>query len=227
MPLRRMARRINEGSTLAELTRIVTDESASFFDSVSVSIEMLGADGRPTCAADSCDWLPPEDVAAYGRFAYRRDPLLTRLIETHFPATGDRDGRRPWTLIAPIVGGGDLAGAIRLFRDRRYPRSLLTDAAVVSAHLSATVARLGLGGATLPRLTARQAEVAELTRAGYTNREMADALGISVHAIKKHLLHLYERLHVSNRTELAALIAQHGAGLDDGARHRIRVTSFR
>jgi DNA-binding CsgD family transcriptional regulator len=221
-----MARRMNDGTTLAELTRIVTDESRPLFDSHSASIELLGRDGRPEHAADSCDWLPSAALAAYGRSAYRRDPLLAHVVETHMPATGG-EGRGPFcSLIAPIVGGGALTGALRLFRSPRYPRSILPDISVISAHLSAIAARLGLGGAPMPRLTIRQTHVADLTRAGYGNREIGDALGISVHAVKKHLAHLFDRLHVSNRTELAALVARHGPRHDDGARHHIRVTSF-
>jgi DNA-binding CsgD family transcriptional regulator len=225
MPLRTMARRVDEGSTLAELTRIVTDEAARIFETDSAAIELLSGDGRPRCSADSCDWIDSEELAAYGRSAYRRDPLLARLFETHAPAAG-RDGRRPWTLIAPIVGGGALAGALRLFRRRRYPCSVVADVWVVAAHLSATMARLGVGGAPFPQLTVRQAQVAELAGAGYSNREIAAALGFTVHAVKKHLGHLFERLHVSNRTELAALVARRGGGLDDGASHRIRIMPF-
>ena len=229
MPLRRMGRRIHEGSTLAELVRIITDEAAGLFGTAGAWLELSGPDGRPRCAADSCDWMSDDAVRTYGGFAYRTDPLLARVLETHAPA-GLQDvmsspiSQGPWSAIGPVVGGGTLAGALRLFRPARFPRRLIADLWVVSAHLSVTIARLDLAGPPRPRLTPRQAQVAELTRAGYTNREMSDALGISVPAIKKHLAHLYERLEVSNRTELAARTA-HLSSRDDAA-PGIRVTRF-
>jgi DNA-binding CsgD family transcriptional regulator len=243
MTLRAMTRRIGEGSTLAELARLVTDESRALFDADSAAIE-LHVGGAPHCVADSCPWVDDADLAAYGRFAHRHDPLLARLLATHRAAVvqevvpnlvayrriaeetlGHALPRLPWASIAPLVGCGDLAGAVRIFRDRRFPRSLLADLAVVSAHLSTTCVRLGLDRPPLPRLTARQAQVAALARAGYTNHEMSDELGISLAAVKKHLAQLFDRLAVTNRAELAALTARQEAGPEDGARHRIRITS--
>ena len=56
-------------------------------------------------------------------------------------------------------------------------------------------------------LTLRQYEVTILVTRGCTNREIGSMLGISSHAVKKHVSRLLEVLHVSNRTELAAIAA--------------------
>jgi DNA-binding CsgD family transcriptional regulator len=52
-------------------------------------------------------------------------------------------------------------------------------------------------------LTATEARVAELTGAGQTNREVADALFMSVRTVESHLAHIYRKLEVRSRTELA------------------------
>ena len=52
-------------------------------------------------------------------------------------------------------------------------------------------------------LTETERRVAELAGAGQTNREIADALFISVHTVEAHLTRVYRRLGVQSRTELA------------------------
>jgi DNA-binding CsgD family transcriptional regulator len=59
--------------------------------------------------------------------------------------------------------------------------------------------------ASLPiqRLTARELEVLRRTAAGGTNADVADELGVSVHAVKFHLASIFRKLNVHNRTEAA------------------------
>jgi DNA-binding CsgD family transcriptional regulator len=54
-------------------------------------------------------------------------------------------------------------------------------------------------------LTETERRVAELAASGQTNREIADALFISVHTVEAHLTRVYRRLGVQSRTELARL----------------------
>ena len=44
----------------------------------------------------------------------------------------------------------------------------------------------------------------ELATHGLTNRQVAERLGISVHAVKFHLAGIYRKLEVANRTEATA-----------------------
>ncbi|PXX49181.1 helix-turn-helix transcriptional regulator [Aquitalea magnusonii] len=61
-------------------------------------------------------------------------------------------------------------------------------------------------------LTGREAEIARLLCAGACNKSMARALDIGLATVKTHLLHLFRKFAVSNRTELAcALFAQQQA----------------
>jgi DNA-binding CsgD family transcriptional regulator len=50
-------------------------------------------------------------------------------------------------------------------------------------------------------LSSRELQVLEMVSLGLRNAEIADRLGISVHAIKFHLAAVYRKLGVSNRTE--------------------------
>lgn len=67
--------------------------------------------------------------------------------------------------------------------------------------------RRGAAGAPL---TAREEEVARLVAAGATNREVASTLFVSPKTIERHLVNLFRKLEVRNRTELAARLAEVG-----------------
>ncbi len=72
----------------------------------------------------------------------------------------------------------------------------------------------GAGAGALPEpLSAREQEVLKLIAAGLTNREIAEALGISPETVKKHTGSIYGKLGVRGRTE-AALRARHLDVLD-------------
>jgi DNA-binding CsgD family transcriptional regulator len=71
-------------------------------------------------------------------------------------------------------------------------------------------------------LTRREAEVARLVAAGYSNPEIADLLCVSRYTVEDHLKHLYEKLEVKSRSELVSRLffdqylprTQAGLGLD-------------
>ncbi|RUU27883.1 response regulator transcription factor [Mesorhizobium sp. M6A.T.Ce.TU.016.01.1.1] len=54
-----------------------------------------------------------------------------------------------------------------------------------------------------PRLTGREAEVASLVVRGFRNKNIAEQLHVSEGTVKMHLHHVYEKLHLSSRAELA------------------------
>ncbi len=60
-------------------------------------------------------------------------------------------------------------------------------------------------------LTDREREVLELVMHGHANKAIADRLGVTNAAVKWHLQHIYEKLHVHSRTE-AALKFKQGQG---------------
>jgi DNA-binding NarL/FixJ family response regulator len=50
-------------------------------------------------------------------------------------------------------------------------------------------------------LSARERELLELLAQGFSNKEIAERLGIAYQTVKVHLKHIYEKLHVRSRTE--------------------------
>jgi DNA-binding CsgD family transcriptional regulator len=57
-------------------------------------------------------------------------------------------------------------------------------------------------------LTAREREVIELLCCGRTNREIGDCLRISLATVKTHLLHIFEKLGVENRSAVVAMMSR-------------------
>ena len=55
-----------------------------------------------------------------------------------------------------------------------------------------------------PILTVRQVELMRLVAAGYTNAEIAVALYLSPHTVRKHLENIFDRLGVTSRTAAVA-----------------------
>ena len=60
------------------------------------------------------------------------------------------------------------------------------------------------------RLTQRQREVIRLIARGYTYREAAGTLGISVKTLEKHMTSIFDKLGVASRHELSALAYESG-----------------
>jgi DNA-binding NarL/FixJ family response regulator len=54
-------------------------------------------------------------------------------------------------------------------------------------------------------LSNREREVLHLVSGGWTNSEIGESLGLSVHAVKFHLASVYRKLGVANRTEAAVV----------------------
>lgn len=50
-------------------------------------------------------------------------------------------------------------------------------------------------------LSSREQEILGLLSQGFSNKEIADKLGIAYQTVKVHLKHIYEKLHVRSRTE--------------------------
>ncbi len=60
---------------------------------------------------------------------------------------------------------------------------------------------------TPPLLTSREQEVARLAGRGMSNQAIADRLVVSVRTVETHLSHIYDKLGISGRTELARTLA--------------------
>lgn len=60
------------------------------------------------------------------------------------------------------------------------------------------------------RLTSREREIVAMVADGSSNRELASRLGLAEDTVKHHVSNIFDKLGVSNRTELAAYAASHG-----------------
>ncbi len=71
----------------------------------------------------------------------------------------------------------------------------------------AELRRVGLRPPAPLALTPTEEQVAHLVAAGHSNREVADALFVSVHTVEANLSRIYRKLGVRSRTELSHILA--------------------
>jgi DNA-binding CsgD family transcriptional regulator len=102
--------------------------------------------------------------------------------------------------------------ALRLAIDRfdRLGAHAWTDRARVELRASGANPRRRHSGAGHDQLTAHELQVALIVANGASNREAAAALFLSPKTIEFHLAHVYRKLGVRTRTQLAALAARRG-----------------
>lgn len=107
------------------------------------------------------------------------------------------------------------AGADGYLLKRTEPEALraaLLDVVQGGAPMSSVIARLVVasfrsksrGLAETIRLSVREEEILLLLTRGFTNKEIADRLGLSTETVRSHLKHIYEKLHVRSRAEAVA-----------------------
>ena len=63
------------------------------------------------------------------------------------------------------------------------------------------------GRAALAALTRREQEVALMAARGTSKRAMSEQLGVSIRTVGNHINHVYGKLGISTREELAALLS--------------------
>jgi len=95
---------------------------------------------------------------------------------------------------------GKLLEAIRELYQGGAPMSSQIARKVVAAFQKNTTPA-STGGNDLATLSNREKEILELLSRGLMYKEIAAALFISQETVRKHVYHIYEKLHVSNRVE--------------------------
>ena len=106
------------------------------------------------------------------------------------------------------------AGASGYLLKRSSPTEILAaiaDVAVGGAPMSSQIARQVVASFQLPTpslepagepLSERETEVLGYITKGYSGKEIADKMHVSINTVKTHLKHIYQKLHVRSRTEI-------------------------
>ncbi len=157
------------------------------------------------------------------------DPVRRRGLETMLHAAGhilvdetpdvvlcdiDHDTASPPEAEAPVVALTDRlrlseppAGVLpRTVGAAQLDLALRAVAAGLLVRWPGTASPEGFGAARddYPLLTPREAEILTLVGQGMSNKEVARALGISVHTVKFHLEALFNKLEATSRAEAVA-----------------------
>ena len=72
-------------------------------------------------------------------------------------------------------------------------------------------------------LSKRELDVIRGVAEGRTNREIATHLKLSEHTVKNYLFHVFEKLGVSNRTELLAFVLSHTSYIDKAVEGKVAI----
>jgi DNA-binding CsgD family transcriptional regulator len=119
-----------------------------------------------------------------------------------------RRAGRPAAAAPPLREGLQLA-------DRMGATRLLGAARHELRALGLRPRRLAVSGPS--SLTPTERRVAELAASGLTNRQLAEALFVTVKTVETHLAHAYQKLGIRSRTELTRLIGESSYGYEPGA----------
>jgi DNA-binding NarL/FixJ family response regulator len=74
----------------------------------------------------------------------------------------------------------------------------------IARHVVASFRRKGGGLDPSVALTAREEEILVLLTKGYSNKEIADILSLSIETVRSHLKNIYTKMHVRSRAEAVA-----------------------
>ena len=97
--------------------------------------------------------------------------------------------------------------------------SLLADGRAMSPHQAALLLTTPAPDAAPVRettgpLSGREFEIATLAVSGLSNREIAEQLFIAPATVARHIANIFTKLGLGSRAQLAAWMAEHGAGPD-------------
>ena len=129
-----------------------------------------------------------------------RDPLAKVIVLTTYDADEDITRALKAGAKAYVLKDISADGLIACIRDVLAGKTYLAPAA--AAKLAEGVTRV--------QLTPRELATLRLMADGKSNKEIANALGISERTVKTHLGHLFEKLGVTSRTEAVKVATRRG-----------------
>jgi DNA-binding CsgD family transcriptional regulator/ArsR family metal-binding transcriptional regulator len=154
--------------------------------------------GFPTCMAFAAAVSKQETVPS-------RCPGFSRPIAEHavYPVYDEKGN-----LLSTVTLEIDTGGAYQELQENlAYVESLR---ARMAEQLQANRKSVEEANIALPSpLTDRELEVLRLVAQGATNTEIADLLEISPHTVKSHVIHIFNKLGVDDRTRAAVWAARH------------------
>jgi ATP/maltotriose-dependent transcriptional regulator MalT len=143
------------------------------------------------------------DVLVAAVEAYRRSPRVVELAQTCEEAAIHLAGAGRHKLANDL-----LQEASRIFGSLQAARDLARLRGVARRHRLRGPPRSIRPSTGWESLTASERRVAELVAEGATNREVAAALVISTHTVDSHLRHVFAKLAISSRVQLAAIVTR-------------------
>jgi DNA-binding CsgD family transcriptional regulator len=165
----------------------------------------------------SCCALADVHKLLAARGEYEASESLSETALSHEPTL-----QTAWRLrIEGLQRRGDMSAAInaaamclRTLREAHVEPEAATEHVVRKAMLPARgVVQTGRATYGWSSLTRTEDDVVALLLGGRTNRQIGVQLGISPRTVETHLAHVYDKLGIRTRVELAAEAARRGAGV--------------
>jgi PAS domain S-box-containing protein len=158
---------------------------------------------------------PCEDCAVQAAFRSGRSRIKEAWLD--FP-----DGSRKWGEVRayPVYGENRNIDAaltiiiditerkLKLERQKRYAEYLSSSLRVITQEKNRVLSD-DVHVDTTFGLTDREIEVLRLMTEGFTNNEISKQLSISPHTVKSHIIHIFNKLGVDDRTQAAVLATRH------------------
>ncbi len=177
-------------------------------------LEIVGQAADGASAIDLCEELHPAVVLMDLRMAGMDGVTATRAIKSRFPAihvlvltTYDSDA----DILRAIEAGA--TGYLLKDTPREQLFQAIRSAARGEAALAPTVAARLMTRMRAPAeesLSAREIEVLALVARGASNRQVGRELHISEATVKTHLIHIFDKLGVSDRTSAVTTALERG-----------------
>lgn len=158
---------------------------------------------------------PCEDCVVQAVFRSGRSRIKEEWLD--FP-----DGSRKWGEVRayPVYGENQTVDAaltiiiditerkLKLERQKKYAEYLSRSLRVLTQEKNRVLSDDRHLDATFG-LTDREIEVLRLMTEGFTNNEISEQLSISPHTVKSHVIHIFNKLGVDDRTQAAVLATRH------------------
>lgn len=176
---------VGEAADVPEAIRVVR---ATLPDVVLLDVHLPGGDGRTVL--DACADLPAVRFLALSVSDAAADVISVV-----------RGGARGY--VTKSISGADLVDAVERVADGDAVFSPRLAGFVLDAFAGDATVTDGLPGDELDVLSPREQEVLRLIARGYTYREVARELVLSVKTIETHVSSVLRKLQLSNRRELA------------------------